>query len=251
MTAPPSEKFGDEWTVIAIGVIAMCIATAAHEAIGHGSACLALGGRITQLTSVYFQCSARSTWIAAGGPLGNLAAALLAWLGLVATPRTHAQTRLFCLVVLLISLFWFAGYLIYAAAFLDGDPYFVALDLMGPPVLATRAAMILGGVACYLLGIFLSRRMTARIANASQILRTAWAAASVAAFAAALFYTPDRGGATKQALLEIGAASFPMMSRVIVGVRRPDAQPVDRSPVWIGAGVLAFGVFAATLGRGR
>ena len=39
-------------TVAAIAIIAMVLATAAHEAIGHGAACLLAGGHITQLTSV-------------------------------------------------------------------------------------------------------------------------------------------------------------------------------------------------------
>jgi hypothetical protein len=39
-------------TVSALAVIAVCITTTAHEALGHGSACWAVGGHIAQLTSV-------------------------------------------------------------------------------------------------------------------------------------------------------------------------------------------------------
>ena len=65
-------------TIVVVALAAMVVATVAHEVIGHGSVCLAIGGHVTELTSIYFQCSARSTWIAAGGPLGNLGAAALA-----------------------------------------------------------------------------------------------------------------------------------------------------------------------------
>ena len=44
----------DRLTVFAIAILAGCIATAAHEAVGHGTACIVLGGTITRLTSVYF-----------------------------------------------------------------------------------------------------------------------------------------------------------------------------------------------------
>jgi hypothetical protein len=78
----------------AIAIIAMCVATAAHEAVGHGGVCLLLGGRIAQLTSVYFRCALESRFVAPAGPAGNLAAGLIAWAALKWIPATFPRARL-------------------------------------------------------------------------------------------------------------------------------------------------------------
>ncbi|HVY86211.1 MAG TPA: hypothetical protein VG943_13840 [Caulobacterales bacterium] len=251
MTDQPTQAADDAWTIAAIAVLAACAAAVAHEAVGHGGVCLALGGKITQLTSVYFQCSARSTWIAAGGPLGNLGAALAAWLGLAATPRGQVRPRLLLFLIALISLFWFAGYLLYAALFNDGDPYFVAADLFGGPSVAARAGMVALALASYWLGLLLSRRFTSDVERPPRLLAIAWFAASLSACFAALLYAPDRLSALKQGTLEIGAACLPMLSGVAIGpARTPTIAPISRDWIWIGAGTVAFALFAATLGRG-
>lgn len=63
-----SRTHDDVLTVAVAALAAMVVATVAHEVVGHGFACLAISGHVTKLTSIYFQCSARSPWIAAGGP---------------------------------------------------------------------------------------------------------------------------------------------------------------------------------------
>lgn len=241
-----TQSADDALTVSAIAVLAACIAAVAHEAIGHGGACLALGGAITQLTSVYFQCSAHNLWIPAAGPLGNLAAALLAGAGAALLPG--ARTRLLLVLIALISIYWFAGYLIYAALLNDGDPYFVLADF-GAPNLAARAGMAAAGLAAYAIGLWASRRFTAPMADAQRTLGVAWVAASLSACAAALVYAPDRLDAVKQAALEIGAASLPMLLRSAPGPRTTSVA-IARDWAWIGAAAAAFVVFAATLGRG-
>jgi hypothetical protein len=227
----------DTLTISAIAITAMCVATFAHEAAGHGSACLLQGDRITQLTSVYFQCSIK-TGVAAAGPLGNFVAGLLGWIGLKALPERAARGRLFALLTLAFSLFWAAGYAIYSAVLNDGDYAFAARDLLGSPPW-WRIAAIMVGIALYVL----CNRL---VVQRTSVLRIAWVAATTAAAAAALLYTPDRIGSVEQALLEIGAASLPLL-----GNRAPDDTPaIMRSPVWIAVALVVFAGFAATLGRG-
>ena len=69
-------------TVIAIAVVAYALANVAHEGLGHGGMCVALGGEPRVLNAVYFDCGRRrveldaaSRWISAGGTLVNLALA--------------------------------------------------------------------------------------------------------------------------------------------------------------------------------
>jgi hypothetical protein len=84
----------DEPTVAAIAIAAMCIVTADHEAIGHGAACLSQAGHINRVNSVYFDCSVKRGILAAGGPIGNLIDALIAWLLLRLTPARMTRLRL-------------------------------------------------------------------------------------------------------------------------------------------------------------
>src|SRR5215470_6235351 len=46
----------DGATLAALGIAAYLIADVLHEVVGHGTACLMSGARITLLTSVYFRC---------------------------------------------------------------------------------------------------------------------------------------------------------------------------------------------------
>src|SRR5258708_35955427 len=55
-------------TLAAIAAVAFIVACVSHEAVGHGGMCLAVGGRIALLTSVYFHC-------ANGGPITHAAGA--------------------------------------------------------------------------------------------------------------------------------------------------------------------------------
>jgi hypothetical protein len=245
----------DRTTVFAIAILAACIATTAHEAAGHGSACILLGGAITRLTSVYFQCSTHSAWIPAGGPLGNLVAFGLAWSALLLAPLGMTRLRLLLLLIMTISIFWFASYLIYAALLNDGDPYFVARDLFGEPGLALRTGGVAAGIAFYWVGIQ-AMRFTVRLSydarRARQLLRRSWLAASLSACVAALAYAPDRLGAVGQAALEIGVTCLPMLAPVAAGPAHanPDTGKIGRSWGWIGVSFLVFALFVITLGRG-
>src|SRR6185295_14958471 len=89
----------DPPTVAAIGVLAMCIVTADHEAIGHGTACFLAGGRATLLTSVYFHCDVGSAWVAIAGPIGNLAGAAAAWLIARGLPPHAAHAQLLLMLI--------------------------------------------------------------------------------------------------------------------------------------------------------
>ena len=242
----------DNATVAAIAVIAMCVATVAHEAVGHGAACLLAGGRITQLTSVYFQCAVQSRFVSPAGPVGNLIAAALAWLALQALPQSAVRARLLALLTMALSVFWMAGQLTSSAAMGQGDYAIAGYDFLGQPTNWWRACGVVLGIAIYL-G---SARLVAREAAAlsvgpvAPVLRVAWLAAALGAIAAASFYAGDTHAAMWEAFLEIGANSFPLL--LIARPPQQGANPnsIARSPAWIVAAILIFLAFAATLGRG-
>lgn len=242
----------DAVTVGAIAVIAMCAATVAHEAVGHGSACLLLGGRITLLTSVYFRCAVESRFVSPAGPLGNLVAGLIGWTAMRMLPASLSRAKLFALLLAGFSFFWAFGYLVSSLATNNGDYAIAAHDFLGQSYAQWRVGGIVAGAVLYLL---FSRAFVAAAAEllgqrTTNILRIAWLAATIAAVAAAALYAPDRNDAMIQAVLEIGAASVPLLipRRHAVGVG--NMPPVARSPAWIAAAIIVFAVFALTLGAG-
>jgi hypothetical protein len=251
-TAPVRDDIA---TVCAIAVLAICATTVAHEAMGHGGACLLLGGRIMQLTNVYFQCSVHSRFIAPAGPAGNYLAGILAWLAQFAIPRHAVRARLLALLIMAFSLFWEAGYLISAMATAHGDYVFAARDFLGNPEWAWRAGGIVVGILLYRLFIrtlaACLRSFATTPARVPRLLRSAWLAALVTACAAASLYASGRVGAMAQAAGEV-AGAFPLLYPYarIHAAENNAAPTIMRSHGWIGIAVVVFAIFVATLGRG-
>src|SRR5215470_20267396 len=88
----------DLLTVAAISIVVCALASVLHEGLGHGGACLLVGGRPQQLSSMDFESdtSGLPDWknrvIAAGGTVVNLAAAAIA---LGAMRRTRSASAHF------------------------------------------------------------------------------------------------------------------------------------------------------------
>lgn len=247
----------DPWTVAAIAVLAMCVVTVDHEALGHGGACLALGGRIRVLTSSIFRCDLRSIWVSPAGPACNLLAGLAALLLVRALPRAPAGWRLFLVLVTCFSFYWEAGYVIHAMYRRDGDLYFAGQDFLGEPSLWWRSGAACAGVGLYLFTTrFASRALSALwpdIGMARRVAFTAWACATAAAAGAAAAQSEADPGAVRDAVLEIGAAAFPLLF-IPAGGRAHGhaaaASALRRRPGTIAVAAAAYAVFVATLGRG-
>ena len=242
-------------TVLALGLLAAMITTTAHEAVGHGGFCLLHGGRVTQLTSVYFQCRPPMEGVAAAGPIGNLTAALLAWILRRMVPPAHVRLRLLLILVTAFSLFWEAGYVIHAMIHDEGDWVFAARELFGKPEQPWRIGGIVLGVVLYVVGVIAMRSAMRPYGPGSHqaggLLRWGWLAGTLGTIAASLAYTQDRA-AIGQAALEIGAASWPMLLLSFrIRVETPNvAAPIFRSWAWIGVSVILYAAFVAALGRG-
>jgi hypothetical protein len=248
-------------TVAAIAVVAACVVTADHEALGHGTVCLALGGHIALVTSVYFRCTTPSTWIAAGGPAGNLLMGAAAWWAAQMVPPRMSRFRWLFTLVAALSIFWEAGYLLYSSVLGEGDWAIVARSFLGESPWRWRPATAALGLLLYVGGMRLTTASLRSLGGEEGLpnpphirvlLSAAWAAATFSACAAAAAYTPDRYGAVQQAFLEIGAASIPLLmlsGRLRSGPPRPrDASRQHAG--WIVTAAVAYSVFVATLGRG-
>src|SRR5215472_6579920 len=99
--ASPESSALDRWTVAAIAVVAYAVGNVVHEGLGHGGACVLVGGRPLELNAIFFECSmdglppSARRWLAAGGSIANLIVAALAWIALRTLPRDWGRARHF------------------------------------------------------------------------------------------------------------------------------------------------------------
>ena len=247
----------DRLTIAAIGLLAMCIVTFDHEAMGHGGACLALHGHILTLSSSVFRCDIPSSVIDAAGPAVNIFCGLIALAVRLLLPRSLIKSRLFLLLVTGLSFFWEGGYLIHAMHRRDGDLYLFLESWLGSVTVWQRWIGAAVGAALYLLSARLTSRGLLEFwpepEKSRWAARTVWLSATVGAALAALAYHGNVSGDFRDAVLEIGAASIPLLF-IPMRSRQRSSGDADRTivrsyPV-IALAIAIYAVFVATLGRG-
>lgn len=246
-----SEGRNDTATVVALAALAAITVTVAHEAVGHGSVCLTVGGRVTLLTTSLFRCDVPSFWIDLGGPLSSLAVASAAAGASGFTRATRPGLTLYLVLVAALAGFWEGGYLVQAALTKEGDLYSAWTGLVGDATVAVRAGGAAVGAAMYLATvIFASRRLAEALVEPRKAARTAWVAAAVATVAAALIYRGGVGDNLVNTALAIGAASLPLLLIPRRTTGSATARPIGRSVPVISVAALVWVAFALTMGRG-
>lgn len=249
----------DLWTLAALGVLAACLSAVLHEGIGHGGACLASGGHIVQLSSVYFACSQARYATDLAGPAANVLAGGLAYLAARGTGlRSRPTLRLGLLVFAAFNLLWTAGYLIYGGLLGIGDWAFpggrIAQGLPG----GWRPYAVALGVIFYW-GVLRGVRRV--ISDASEGLTAGrlrrrliapYVAGAVCACVAALWAKAP--GSIVQSALEFGGASVGLLlvrPSVAQAAAHPAAAvPISRAPLLWATAALVFLAWTATFGRG-
>jgi hypothetical protein len=230
-----------------IAAIAFIVACVSHEAIGHGGACLAGGGTIAWLTSVYFQCSNGGAWVAAAGPATNLVVGAICW-WLLRSNAANLAIRMFLVLAMAFNLFWGAGYFIFSAATNSGDWAWVLRDLGLGPLWLWRASM---GV----LGVFIYARSVRSVSNHWPVgvsFVTPYVAAGVVACGATFFYLGPMLPALREGAQESFVAAVGLL--LLAGRRqRAPAEALDFSApgnCWLFLAALIVFAFWLTLGRG-
>lgn len=175
-------------TIAAIGLLAYTSADVAHHALGHGAACLARGGSIISLSSIYVDCSIHGVAVDLGGPIANLLLGLVAMAVVrLGSPATSTR-RVFWTLVAAFNLLWFWGQFGFSVAS-GTDDWAWALEQAG-----VTQPMRYGFLAFSFLAYFLTIRVSApSIApfaqprdRARSIVRIVWLTAGVTACATAL-----------------------------------------------------------------
>ena len=139
----------DTLTITGIAIIAYILATVLHEGMGHGGACLLIGGQPLVISTVHMECSADTRLVTAGGTLMNVIAGALAFaLGRV-TSRTHSSLKYFLWISMTVNLFIAAGYFAFSGIGGFGDWALFSQGL-GPQWI-WRVGMTIFGAAAYML----------------------------------------------------------------------------------------------------
>jgi hypothetical protein len=155
-------------TIAAAAVLVYAVSNVAHEGLGHGLACEALGGRLLALNAVYCECDAEGMSEAAlrakaaAGSIANLVVAAAAGLGLRArSGRARGVLDLVLWLLLTVNLLQPAGYLLFSGVVGIGD-----WDRVVGGSGQLRALLAIGGGLGYLAAIQVSLRWLTRFVGA-------------------------------------------------------------------------------------
>ena len=242
-------------TLIAASAAAYSVADFAHEGLGHGGACLLLGGRLLVVSTTYADCTISSRLIDAAGPVAGIAVALLAWLWLRFAPPRAFAARAFLSCLFAFAIFWNVGYLV-KSGLLDAGDWASVIRGMQPFVL-WHVVLVTAGIASYaaamrLLAVVLRTRLAGSGERTPQSFGFgAWAAAVLLSVLAACF--DPRGPSTilTDALPSSLASAGLAYVGWVMGRRDPAllfAEP-GSLPWQIGGAALAA-LFVAVLGPG-
>ena len=112
----------DRVTLAALGVLAFALADVSHEALGHGPATIAVGGKAVLLTTCYFSSSGNfSRWSPAAGGLMNLAVGLGSLAALRLCSHSSPILRYFLVLGAAFNLLFAFGYPAYSGIARFGD----------------------------------------------------------------------------------------------------------------------------------
>jgi hypothetical protein len=265
--AAVSRPRSDLATVIAVAVVAYAVAALLHEGVGHGGACLLVGGVPKAVSTTYFDCGeetlarAAQDFVSAGGTLMNLLAGLAFWALLHLARRAAPPLRLFLWLAMTVNLLSGGGYFLFSGVAGIGD--WAAIVHGREPVWLWRGSLTLLGGVCYALFVWIALREFARFVGgtpperAKRANRLAWTVYLTGGLLSCLAGLLNPLG---MYLVAISAAAFAFggtsglawMMQMLENPRlpKPAAPPfaVARSWGWIVAGALTLAIFVGVFG---
>jgi len=269
-SSPADASRLDPWTVGALAVVAYCIGNVVHEGLGHGGACVLVGGTPQELNAIFFECSieglrpATRRWLAAGGSIANLGVAVPAWIALQRLPRDTGRGRAFAWLLLSVNLLTPFGYLLFSGLGNIGD-WAVVIEGLEPRVVWRGALAVAGAVLYFLvaprvlmppLEPFLGAGAERRQARARTLALLPYVVGGLT-FVLAGLLNPH---GLYLVLISAAAASFGGTSLLAwypgLWARRPAVAPeiallgVPRSRGWLVAAAIALVLFVGVLGPG-
>jgi hypothetical protein len=260
----PGLRLPDLLTVTAIALVAYAASNVVHEGIGHGGACVALGGRPLVLSSVHFDCGDEAMGafarrgVSAAGTIANFIASALALVAFKMTnPQQKPHTAYFLWLFTTLNLLMGAGYFLFSGIGDIGDWADVARGSVSPSL--WRPAMAVFGGALYFLLARRSAQWLRSLVGSDELSMRRSKLLTVPAYAAggALFCLSGMFNPVSPILVGISAAaaSFGGASGLLWltqflrrGERSAEAAELDRSYSWIVAGCVISLIFVGILG---
>jgi hypothetical protein len=255
-------------TLASLGVLAFALANVSHEALGHGLATLAVGGKAVLLTTCYFNSSGNySKWIPATGGLMNLAVGLGSLAALRLFSRLGSHLRYFLVLVAAFNLFFAFGYPAYSGIALFGD--WAAVISGWEPQWLWRALLIVVSVAGYygsmrlLAGPIAAFARSARTSAGELPDKARLNRITLIPYLAAIVMACLAGARNPSGLLTMLTAGLPAAAAAF-GLTQMDhfvdsgwskaspevIMPMRRSYPWIMAAAVVLILFVAVLGPG-
>jgi hypothetical protein len=255
--------------VAAISALAFIASNVLHEGLGHGGACLLVGGKPLSLTAVYFDSESaglsdmQSRLIAAGGPIVNLVTGLTGLIALRSMRGAPGPGRYFTWLLTTLGLFMATGYLLFSGVGGIGDLAVVTQGLQ--PAWLWRVVLAVAGAALYLVSALVAVAEFGRnaggaddahVARAGRITTISYVTGAVVICAAGIlnpqgfiFVLISAAASTLG-----GASGLLWMMQFLRNPRfgRPDAAELalPRSWGWIVAAALVLVVYVVVLGPG-
>jgi hypothetical protein len=250
----------DLMTVAAMAAVVFLGSTLLHEAVGHGGACLAVGGQPQALGAFYFDCDghALNVWanraVAAAGNTVNLLVAIIAWIALGRAGT--GVTRLFWWLAATINGFVWSGYFLFSGLTGVGDWGDRGVLQGVAPVIPWRIGLAIAGGVLYFAVARGSARLIVGVVGSSRndARAIAWTAYFTGGCISVLIGLMNPVGIFI-VLVSAAASSFGGTSGLLWLVSlaaRSDAAgalAVPRSWGWLAVAVAATAAYALLLGR--
>jgi hypothetical protein len=247
--------FGGLLTLAAIACASYLGADVAHEWLGHGGMCTALGGHTNFVSTMYEDCSIRSHAIDGAGPITGIIVALLAWAWLRFAPPRGQGARVFLALAFAFAIFWNVGYMLKSGLTDQGDWAFVIAGLQ--PARAWHAGLTLLGVVLYVAAMRETAWLiTARLGGGEGLRPfsfTLMAYLTAALLSAAGALLDPRGPST--IISDALPSSLGSVGLIWTGFVLQRRLPLLRVAApfsfgWLGAGLMSAVLFVAVLGPG-
>jgi len=145
--SPSAQAHDDALTICAISLLAGILSDVLHEGLGHAAVALLTVADSGVLSTVAWSSAVDSRLVAAGGPLANLAAALIFWIALRSAKNASIRWRFFLLISFAFNVFGGTGYFFFSGITDFGD-WAVVIAGMQPHWL-WRALLAVSGIAAY------------------------------------------------------------------------------------------------------
>jgi hypothetical protein len=253
----------DLLTICSLAIMATVITDVIHEGLGHGGMCVATGGHPLELSTVHFECSVETRWVAAGGTIANLMFGALFW-SLSRAVKHSARWRYFFWLLMTFNLFDAGGYFLFSGIGNIGD--WASVVAGWQPAWIWRVALIsLGAITYFVIFVplclrellpFIGSEAQTRVRRARLLTLTPYLICGILSCVAG---TLNPVGPVL-ILISAAAASFggksglAWMWTLLQGTRIPSSDlqmaGLERSRGWIFAALLLGVLFIAGLGPG-